>query len=344
MNVKDAYKILGATSSDSHSTIRDKYHKLVLKHHPDKGGCADIFCNINEAYKVIEKQENTHASHNTSCSQEKKESTVDIFKSFLKTHLQNKLFKDYKNLYLTLEEMYTGKVIKINMTKYIDCEHCNKQYCSTCSGTGKIKHEIILLSIKQYLYVECDKCDGFGYNRICNICEDGYVEQHNVYTLKIKRGCQIDDKYSIDNNATIFVIKQYKHPRFHRCENDLILHKSISLYDAVACKKIKCKHLNGKVYTFSNKDTIQSDVIYQLDALGMPLKNSKSYGNLYIKFDIILPSRCELTYDESKIIKKLFDITNHDDDFSNCTDNIELKKSNEDYLDKNLLRFIRVSS
>lgn len=338
MNAKEAYKVLGVNSDTSFEKIKEKYHKLLLKHHPDKGGNSEIFCKINEAFKVIQNKPERTSKPDSDDSM----STIDIFKSFLKTHIQSKFFKEYKDLYLTLEEMYTGKIIKINMTKYIDCEKCIKSMCQYCSGAGKIKHSILILGMKQYIYTECESCDGFGYTRTCNLCNDGYIESMQVHTLKIKRGCQLDDKYSIDNGATIFVIKQYKHPRFKRCDNDLVLHKSISLYDAISCKRIKCKHLNGRVYSFSNQNTIQSEIIYQLDHLGMPIKNSKSFGNLYVKFDIILPTQCTLTSDEDKIMKRLFNIAQCDEDFSQCT-NIDLKMSNENVLDKNLVRFIRVS-
>jgi len=336
MNLKDAYTVLEVNPEFEIEKVKEVYHKLLLKHHPDKGGDADVFCKIIEAYKTIETFSNKQ-------SDSEQPSSIDVFKSFLKTHLQKKLFKDYKTLYLTLEEMYTGKTIKINMTKLVDCDHCSKTYCGSCSGSGKVKHEILLFGIKQTMHRECGICEGLGYRRECVVCKDGYVENHHLYTLKIKRGCQIDDKYGIDDNATIFVIKQYNHPRFKRCNNDLILYKNISLYDAIACKKIKCRHLNGRIYSFTNTDTIQSDVIYHLESLGMPLKGLKTYGNLYIKFDIILPSKCNITVDESAILKKLFDITNgRDDDYTDCT-NINLKQSTEHLMDKNLLRFIRVS-
>ena len=34
-------------------SIKKQYHKLVLKHHPDKGGDNEIFQNITMAYEIL---------------------------------------------------------------------------------------------------------------------------------------------------------------------------------------------------------------------------------------------------------------------------------------------------
>lgn len=340
MNLNEAYNILNSNKESSLEDIKDIYRQLILINHPDKGGKSEIFCKINEAYKIV-------INNKEKCKIEKpsikNESTINIFKSFLKTHIQDKLFKDYKDLYLTLEEMYNGKTILINMVEYIDCTKCIKNLCTSCNGYGKIKHNLVILGIKQFIYKECNNCKGFGYLRNCNFCEEGYCEKEKQYTLKIKKGCSIDDQYKLDNNLTIFIIKQYNHPRFIRNDNDLILHKSISLYEAITCRKIKCKHLNRKIYCFYTNKIIQADTIYQLDNLGMPLKKQNNiFGHLYIKFDIILPIQCSLTSEESLFLKKIFDITNSKpEDYSNCID-LNMKFSLENNLDPNLLRLIRI--
>ena len=282
------YKILGVSENDSHDIIKENFRKLARKHHPDKGGDADQFIKINEAYTTIVNNEKS------SYTIEKTDSNLSIFKAFL--HKQ--IMKEYKDLFMTLEEMYTGKKIKINLIKYIDCESCKKTCCSNCNSTGKTKATFSLFGIQQKINQDCHMCDGFGYIRDCSQCENGYLSQNVKYILKIKRGCNEGDRYSVENNSIIFVIKQYKHPRFIRYDNDLILHKSISLYEAVSCLKVKCKHLNNKVYTFSTNKTIQNDIIYKLDHLGMPQKSSNICGNLYIKFDILLPTICNLSNEQ----------------------------------------------
>lgn len=329
------YIILGVSENDSKEVIKNKFRKLAKQFHPDKGGNSDEFIQINEAYtKII----------NNTCSENdtKKKSTtnLNIFKEFL----QKQIRKEYKQLFMTLEEMYSGKKININLIKYIDCKCCLKSYCFNCNGTGKIKVNFALFGIQNKINQDCNICEGFGYTRECSECDNGYVSQNVNHILKIKKGCSEGDKYSVENNSIIFIIKQYKHPRFLRYDNDLILHKSICLYEAISCLKIKCKHLNNKAYTFSTTKTIQNDIIYKLDNLGMPQKSSNIYGNLYIKFDILLPTTCNFTNEQNTLLKNLFRITNYDiADNEIQSESIELQPTNEEVLDISLVRILRSS-
>lgn len=50
---KNYYDILGINKSASKDEIKKSFYKLAAKHHPDKGGDADKFKEINEAYQVL---------------------------------------------------------------------------------------------------------------------------------------------------------------------------------------------------------------------------------------------------------------------------------------------------
>lgn len=47
------YKILGVSYDATSTDIKKAYKKLAMKHHPDKGGDAQAFANISEAYNVL---------------------------------------------------------------------------------------------------------------------------------------------------------------------------------------------------------------------------------------------------------------------------------------------------
>ena len=50
--MEDYYKILGVQSNSNADDIKKSYRKLSLKHHPDRGGDANDFKKINEAYQT----------------------------------------------------------------------------------------------------------------------------------------------------------------------------------------------------------------------------------------------------------------------------------------------------
>ena len=50
---QDAYTILGVQRNSSHSEIKSAYRRLCFSHHPDRGGDAERFIEINAAYEQI---------------------------------------------------------------------------------------------------------------------------------------------------------------------------------------------------------------------------------------------------------------------------------------------------
>lgn len=47
------YEILGVSPSASNDEIKKAFHRLAHKHHPDKGGDAEMFKKISNAYSQI---------------------------------------------------------------------------------------------------------------------------------------------------------------------------------------------------------------------------------------------------------------------------------------------------
>jgi molecular chaperone DnaJ len=55
--MRDYYQILGVAKAASAEEIKKAYHKLAHKYHPDKGGDAEKFKEINEAYQILSDKE-----------------------------------------------------------------------------------------------------------------------------------------------------------------------------------------------------------------------------------------------------------------------------------------------
>ncbi len=54
---KDYYKILGIEKAASQDEIKAAFRRLAMEHHPDRGGNAEKFKEINEAYQVLSNPE-----------------------------------------------------------------------------------------------------------------------------------------------------------------------------------------------------------------------------------------------------------------------------------------------
>ncbi len=66
---RDYYEILGVSKSTSADDIKKAYRNLAMKYHPDKGGDAEKFKEIDEAYKfLINKKESFSPSSDPSYS------------------------------------------------------------------------------------------------------------------------------------------------------------------------------------------------------------------------------------------------------------------------------------
>lgn len=51
--MKSHYVVLGVDEKATDKEIKDAWKKLVVKHHPDKGGKAEDFIAVNEAYEIL---------------------------------------------------------------------------------------------------------------------------------------------------------------------------------------------------------------------------------------------------------------------------------------------------
>ena len=50
---KDYYQVLGVARDATVDDIKKAYRKLAMQHHPDQGGDAEKFKEINEAYQIL---------------------------------------------------------------------------------------------------------------------------------------------------------------------------------------------------------------------------------------------------------------------------------------------------
>lgn len=169
---KDYYAILGLQRDASPEDIKKAYRNLSKKHHPDLGGDAEKFKEINEAYHVLSDPEKRQSYDNPGGGpawfnfdemfgarfRQQRHDPLAPRKG------QNVVLEHEVSLHLFI---LGGKFkVKINLQDF--CEECNGvgfmefDSCSTCNGTGQITE----VKTGQGMYIRssraCPNCQGKG--------------------------------------------------------------------------------------------------------------------------------------------------------------------------------------
>lgn len=110
-------------------------------------------------------------------------------------------------------------------------------------------------------------------------------------------------------------VKLKPHPKFKRNGADLIIEKEITLLEAITGFKITVNHLEGKKFEVMTLpgEVIKPGTVKTIKGKGMPFfKDAMSYGNLYVKFDVVFPKRGELKPEQIEGLKKILKGPVHD--------------------------------
>jgi DnaJ family protein A protein 2 len=134
---------------------------------------------------------------------------------------------------------------------------------------------------------------------------------------KIRFNKQGNEKYGYESGDIVVVLSEIAHPYFERVGNSLCVVKNIGLYESYAAAKglinVVIKHLDGTdlVLVSDGKPLHSKDGARKIRSMGMPFTNKRTqrveYGDLYIRFNVILPESFDGDNSMS-YIEKLFPI------------------------------------
>jgi DnaJ family protein A protein 2 len=324
----ELYSILGVTNTASQDEIKKAYRKLAIKEHPDKGGDPEKFKQISEAYSILQdpqkKQQydcgmlDEHGNNNGPSFD-----PFHVFSHFFnnetfgQSSFTGKPAKSCKevNLRISLEDIYKGKQTTLKLTKQACCQKCNgegghkpKNVCLGCGGGGKVRRVIQLApGMVTQSIGECQLCNGLGVSidprYVCEICNGNQTcEEITHITIEIKKGTRDSDRivltgygdYNVltkTHDDLILVIKQKQHSKLKRNDNHLIFEQVINVRDSLTGCCFKYEHIDGKVYGLECQRVVHPGSVFKVKGMGMPISNrNSSYGDLYIKFNVLFPS------------------------------------------------------
>ncbi len=228
------------------------------------------------------------------------------------------------SLDITLSEAFTGVQKTVTLRKNIVCGECGgKGYpadaelktCTTCNGTGKVRHETRTPFGFFSQTGVCASCGGKGKipSKVCAKCSGkGYVNSKEDITIAIPAGIQSGQTIELagkgeaaEGGATgnlYATIRVLPDSTFQRKNNDLSRDADILFTQAALGDKIAVHTLDGEVLLKIPAGTHPEDS-FRIKGKGMPIINSSKRGDLYVRVHIKTPQT--ISRDAKRLLEEL---------------------------------------
>ena len=322
----DYYKILGVGKKASASEIKKAYRKLSLKYHPDKNpadDAAEKFAQISNAYATLsdeDKRKIYDRGGEEAVTESEQRSNqggggdpFDIFSQFgfggfgggRRSREDPKTADVTVPLHVTLAQLYKGETLDASYSRQVLCIEINScmKNKGDCQGPGiAMRTQQLAPGFVQQVQVRDEKCiaRGKAWKSGCKACPNGMTEEEEIeLTVDVKPGMDDGETIRFEQVADeaaghtpgdlIFVIKQIRHESFLRKGNDLHTTMKISLLDSLVGFDHFIEHVDGHRVRVAKTGISTCAEVLTIRGEGMPKKNGKSKGNMYVELAIDFP-------------------------------------------------------
>ena len=171
---KNYYSILGVSNKSSEKEVKKSYYKLSFTHHPDRGGDANIFSEITEAYDVLcsdirsEYDQKSKFGNNYNEYFELFNININYDYDGVKSKRDNFKKNEINDIIVEIGDKFDGSLEFERLVK-----------CKSCDGSGKDLSSKIIIRDNEGNILKmfdgedgCDLCEGSGqYNdKECPFC------------------------------------------------------------------------------------------------------------------------------------------------------------------------------
>lgn len=335
------YEVLGVEKDDDAKTIKKAYRKLCLKHHPDKGGDAHTFKEINAAYEILsdEKKRELYDQYGLEGVEQEGASGgmgggEDLFSMFFgggrgRSAGPRKGPSINHPLKVSLNDLYNGKTVKLAINRKVIVGDSSE--CGACRGQGSVMEmRQIGPGMITQMQRPCGECNGQGYKAKTK-------NERKVIEVHVEKGASNNQKISFKGMAdevpgretgdVNFVIQEKEHDLFKRKGADLLIMQDISLNQALTGFSLRFDHLDGRDVIIKTRpgEVIQSETkdpdsgrsmpyMMMVPNEGMPSRgNPFVKGNLYVAFHIDFPKT--LSKNAADKLRELLPDANMEEDY-----------------------------
>ncbi|KAG1176868.1 hypothetical protein G6F70_003081 [Rhizopus microsporus] len=338
VSAKDYYSILDVPRDAPKAQIKRHYKKLSRVYHPDKNPgneeASQKFMEIANAYEVLMDDEK-RAIYDRYGEEGLKQNQgggggnpfhdpFDIFSHFFggggsrnARHQERRGPDTVIPLEVSLEDLYNGANIEVDVSKQVLCDHCHGsgarrpediRTCPTCDGHGMIIKRVQMgPGMFQQFQQHCTTCGGKGKTiaHVCPVCGGKKVRRGNEnYTLRVEKGMKDGQSIVLEEESDefpetipgniVFVINAAPHPTFERRGDNLYTIQHITLIEALTGFTKTLKHLDHSTVELVREGITQYGFVQTIKGQGMPLENNPSkHGDLFVEYQVIFPSEID---------------------------------------------------
>lgn len=207
---------LGVSPGASEKDIKSAYRKLALKNHPDHGGDEEEFKKVKESYEILtgkikdpdqSRRGNPFEGFNPFTSGRgginfdgMRDFMDDMNRHEARARRPQRPPSDDReigfSLNLSVDELKTGRTLKLVYQKSEDCKPCSgeggsgKVTCGRCKGHGQILHVVGVGGMRMQTSTICPHCNGDGetFSAKCGTCHgQGWSSKEHHMLIDFKQ-------------------------------------------------------------------------------------------------------------------------------------------------------------
>lgn len=271
--MKNYYDALGVGETASDNEIKSAFRKLAAQHHPDKGGDANKFKEINEAYDTLK---------NT-----KKRQEYDTMRKY-----GERSFQSGEGFSFNMNDMFDEDVFQDFFSGFgfgPRGRGSTRVYRNRPRANQSVNIRISL-SIRE-VYQACEKNISVrlpsGRDEIVNIKIPAGVQNGVVFKY---RGLGDDSNKELPRGDLLVNVQVLDSDGFTRKGNDLWTEKTITCFEALRGTEFNIKLLDDSIKRVKVPSGTQPNAVLNLKGLGMPVHDTLNIkGNVYIRINVTIP-------------------------------------------------------